>query len=186
MRPILLVLLLVSLILPACTSAFSPRYHANPAIPWALAGDEPQADSDGPAKEAKSGRSFLVGALLYLPNRILDVFDLVRFGVDVGPGVGGQLKATDPLQVAAIFRFSAGVGFQGFRHLPIQLSAEAGAAVGPIAAVADPGLVWYQSPTDIRIFAHVLLVGVHVAIDPVEWLDLPAGFILLDPANDDL
>ena len=59
-------------------------------------------------------------------------------------------------------------------------------AAAQIHATADPGLVWYQSPTDLRIFLHVFLLGAHVAIDPVEWLDLPAGFILLDPANDDL
>jgi hypothetical protein len=38
----------------------------------------------------------------------------------------------------------------------------------------------------VRAELHLLLAGIHLAVDPLEWLDLPLGFVGIDPAGDDL
>ena len=93
------------------------------------------------------GRSFAVSALLYLPNRLLDLGDLFRFGVDAGPGLGFDLQATRLVQVKLLSRFSVGVGYQTLRHLPVKASADAAFGVGPIGGSPAGGLGWYRSPT---------------------------------------
>lgn len=132
------------------------------------------------------GRPFLVSALLYLPNRLLDVGDLFRFGLDAGPGLGFDLQVTRLLQAKLLSRFSIGLGYQTLRHLPVKAAADASFGVGPIGGSPSGGLGWYRSPSDVRVEFHLLLVGAHLAVDPIEWLDLPLGLVGLDPAEDDL
>jgi hypothetical protein len=144
------------------------------------------ASSLAPRAAHADHRPFVVDALLYLPNRILDVGDLFRLGVDVGPGVGIDLQATQLVQVKLLSRLSIGVGYQTLRHLPVKASADAAIGIGPIGGSPAGGLGWYRSPTDVRLEFHLLILGAHVAVDPVEWLDLPLGLVGLDPAHDDL
>ncbi len=110
---------------------------------------------------------------------------MVRAGVNVGPGVGLRLKATEPLQISLLERISAGAGLQSLRHLPVYASAESATGVGPLGVDANLGIGWYQSPTDIRVEAHVLIVGAHVAIDPVEIVDFILGLFTIDIRKDD-
>jgi hypothetical protein len=138
------------------------------------------------ARADDEGRSFATSALLYLPNRFLDLGDLFRFGVDAGPGLGFDLQATRIAQVKLLSRFSVGVGYQTLRHLPVKASADAAFGVGPIGGSPAGGLGWYRSATDVRLELHLLVLGAHVAVDPVEWVDLPLGLFGLDPAGDDL
>jgi hypothetical protein len=138
------------------------------------------------ADEEGGGNSFLVAALLYVPNRVLDLGDLFRFGIDVGPGAGFDVQATKLLQAKLMARTSLGVGYQTLRHLPLKAAVDASLAAGPVGGDPSAGLGWYRSPTDLRVELHLLLVGAHVAVDPVEWLDLPLGLVGLDPAGDDL
>jgi hypothetical protein len=143
------------------------------------------ADSEKPAEEEKEGRSFLVGMLMYLPNRVMDLFDMIRFGVNVGPGIGVDLAATDALQAQAFSHASVGVGLQSFRHTPVFMGTEAGLGVGPLGAVGDLGATWYRSPTDLRVGLYVAILGAHVAIDPVEIADFLLGFLTIDIRDDD-
>ena len=166
------VVLLASLLLFSACSSTSPR-TVPPPPPL------PAADSSG------SGASFLHTVILYVPNRVLDLFDMVRFGVSAGPGVGGQVKATSLLQATALTRFSAGAGLQTLRHLPVQVSTENAVGLGPIELGPDVGITWYETPYDLRVLAHVVLVGGHVAVNPWEILDFAAGLVTLDPAGDD-
>jgi hypothetical protein len=160
------------------------RIRKSILLPLAIAvaaGLVPRAASAG-----DGDRSVLAGVLLYVPNRILDLGDLFRLGVDVGPGVGFDLQATRLVQVKLLSRLSVGVGYQTLRHLPVKASADAAFGVGPVGGSPSGGLGWYRSPTDVRLELHLLVLGAHVAVDPVEWVDLPLGLVGLDPAHDDL
>jgi hypothetical protein len=140
----------------------------------------------GARADEHDDRSFAASALLYLPNRLLDLGDLFRFGIDAGPGLGFDLQATRLVQVKLLSRFSVGVGYQTLRHLPVKASADAAFGIGPIGGSPAGGLGWYRSPSDVRLEFHLLILGAHVAVDPVEWVDLPLGLFGLDPADDDL
>lgn len=156
---------------------------ASPGGVTAAAGSGAEPASDEAPKES---RSFLHGVLMYLPNRVIDLFDVARAGVNVGPGIGVDLAATEALQAQAFTHASVGLGLESLRHSPVFAGSEAGLGVGPLGAVGDAGATWYRSPTDLRVGAYVALVGAHVAVDPVEILDFIFGFLTIDLRDDDL
>ena len=137
------------------------------------------------ADDETAERSLLTSIVLFLPNRVVDTFDFARFGVSVGPGIGVDVRATAALQAVAKTRTIVGLGYQTLRHSPVAIGAETELGLGPMASDQEAGLLWYKSPTDLRLELHPLLVGAHVAIDPGEILDWVVGFIGLDPKEDD-
>jgi len=184
MRSLLLAAVL-SLGLPACASLPSSL----PADP-AFAGPIPLAAEDGAkdgARDEGGPGVFTIGhtILMYIPNRFLDLFDMVRAGVNVGPGIGAQAKVTDAAQAEFMSRLSAGVGLQSLRHLPAYAGAESGAAIGPAEGGGTAGIGWYQSKSDIRLEVHPAIAGAHVAVDPVEIADFILGFLTIDLRDDD-
>ena len=121
--------------------------------------------------------------LLYLPNRLFDLAEIVRFGVNVGPGIGIDAEATGALRAAVMTRGSVGVGYQGLRRFPVSLGVDTYIAVGPF----DPGLRmgWYRSEYDLRVEPHLVLIGFHAAIDLLAIGDFFAGWLMYDLEEDD-
>ena len=176
-------IVLTASFLAGCASA-RPEPAANGSFAEPLATDE--AAGEEPEKDDEDeGHGLLVTLLLYLPNRVIDLFDVVRFGVDVGPGIGLHLQATDALQAKAISSASVGVGLQTLRHLPVHVGTRSGVGAGPIEVSAE-AWDWHLSPGDFRVEFYVLLVGAHVAVEPFEIVDALAGFLFFDPQDDDL
>jgi hypothetical protein len=165
------VALAAALLLPACASTAMPP-SPPPAAPEVDGGDE--------------GDSTLSTVLLYLPNRVLDLFDVVRLGVNAGPGFGAQAKATDAAQAMYLSRTSVGVGLQGLRHPPVHAGVEGALGAGPLGEDVTAGLGWYHSSTDVRVEVHPAIVGAHVAVDPVEIVDFLLGLFTVDLRDDDL
>ncbi len=166
-----LLLAFMAVVPSACRTDGSPA--ANP----------PDVDA---AESASEDRSTAAALLLYLPNRVLDLLDVVRFGVNVGPGLGVDVQATDALRAAIISYVSVGIGYQTLRHLPIQVGPEASFGVGPLGARGGAILPWHRSGWDVRIELYLLLIGAHVAIEPMEVVDFVTGIIGIDVAGDDL
>jgi hypothetical protein len=187
MRRLLLAAAL-ALSLPACAASRGARpWVASPGTAEWWTAPVPLPGEEDAEAEKEGGGVVDLGhtILLYLPNRVLDAFDMARAGVNVGPGIGGQVKATDAGELVFLSRLSAGVGLQGLRHLPVYASSESVVGAGPVEAGGDMGFGWYQSSTDIRVEAHPLLAGAHVAVDPVEILDFVAGLFTIDIREDD-
>lgn len=168
-------------LLPACGS-IRPDLVVPPEAPKSAETARPAPKEEEP----KESRGFLMGVAMYLPGRVFDLFDVARAGVNVGPGAGIQLKATDAVQLTAMARTSVGLGLETLRHSPVAAGAEASTGLSVVGAGADAGLTWPQSPTDVRLELHPLIVGAHAAIDPVEILDFVLGFVLIDVRSDDL
>jgi hypothetical protein len=171
--------------LAGCASA---RYAPQDKPPTSeQAGAEPakETKTEKPAEpDEEGGHGVLWAVLMYIPNRVIDIFDVARFGVDVGPGIGIDGEATDALQARAIAQTSVGAGFQSFRHMPIQTGTQSALGVGPVSSDMQLG-GWHRSPTDFRLGAHAVLVGAHAAIDPVEIADFVLGFLFIDIRDDD-
>ncbi len=144
----------------------------------------PRTLDEEPESEPES--SVLGTILLYLPNRVLDVAEIVRAGVNVGPGIGVDAEVTKLVGARAMTRTSAGVGYEGLRRIPINLSSEHYVGVGPLTPEASAGPQWYRGPADVRAEVHLLLVGVHAAVDTFAILDFVVGLVGLDPEDDDL
>jgi hypothetical protein len=136
-------------------------------------------------KDDDEGRSVFHVILLYIPNRFLDLFDMFRFGVEVGPGIGIDAAATDALRVGLMTRITAGVGLQTLRHVPVKLDSEGYAGLGPVDIGGKGGLPWYRDPWDVRLEVMALLVGGHAAVNIKEIGDFFVGFLTIDIADDD-
>lgn len=175
---------------PDLTTTYVPgvpiQEEAAPADSASSSDAAPAAETSS-AEESESedeGRGFIAGTLLYLPNRVVDLFDIAKVGVDVGPGIGIDVQATKFLQARAMWNLSVGVGFQGLRHLPFQVGTIAALGVGPIGGVGSVG-GWPRSDTGFRVGLHVLIVGAHAEVNPYEALDFVLGFLTIDIADDD-
>ncbi|MFO0984668.1 MAG: hypothetical protein U1E76_23580 [Planctomycetota bacterium] len=169
--------------LGACAAVAPEPMRAPSASARQSPADATRKQGDG--EQESASRSTLHVILFYLPNRVLDLFDIARAGVDVGPGVGIDLRATELATAGLMARTSAGVGLQTLRHLPIKAAAESYTELGPAFVGAQLGPSWYHDTWDVRAELHVLLVGAHACINLFEILDLLAGLITLDPRGDD-
>ncbi|MCX7014449.1 MAG: hypothetical protein NTW86_18185 [Candidatus Sumerlaeota bacterium] len=139
----------------------------------------------GVTNDRRLGRSPWGVALLYPVNRVFDLCDVARFGVNVGPGLGVDAQASDLLRVAAIQDTSVGVGFQGLRRLPVCARSRTDLAFGPARTPPISPLGWHGQFWDVGAEAYVLLVGAHAYVNPKEIVDFFAGWALRDPMGDD-
>jgi hypothetical protein len=155
-------------------------------------------------------RRVWVCALLYLPDRILDLIDVVSVGVHLGTGVFADSHLTRALQLAGGFRSTGGLGLHDHRSLGIKAQAEAGitlvslgaqgftgALVGTsgvhdtadgLAGLHRPSSRLYQEFRDywaIGGSATAVLVGAEVDFHPLQLADFLAGFLTIDFLNDD-
>lgn len=129
--------------------------------------------------------------LWYVPNRLLDLTDMVRVRLRVGPGWGVSARATDHFHFFGGSYRSAYVGLPGPRY-PYRTRV-------PYGWEAQKGLIWFgvdatgssahpplYSPTEIDLGVHLLLVGAEVGCDFVEIADFLGGLIFLDHSGDDI
>jgi len=136
---------------------------------------------------AKAGRALI----MYVPNRIMDVLDIVRLRARVGIGVAAGVRVTRPLTFFAGGYEALYVGLPGprLKHVPVKLlgveeyvGLQASFADGTDKGDTGPG----YSSTEIGFSVHPWIAGVDIGIDPVEVLDLAFGFLFIDCRGDDL
>jgi len=181
---IVMLVLLVTFVTPLCS--------LNPAI----AAEEEAAAAAAPAGETaaqeaapeKQPKSFGHRLLFYIPNRICDVFDLVRARVRVGPGFAVGARVTRYGEVFLGGYTSLFVGLPGPRlepSFPWPFGIENRAGVTVIAdATTTEGRPEYGYG-EVGAGFQAVIAGVEVGVDPVEALDLVLGFLFIDLTGDD-
>ena len=165
---------------------------------------EAQADSEAEEKSEtrdaagfetqdapKPEHSMLHKTLLYLPNRVFDIFDLFRARVRVGPGLGAGVRVTKVGQLYLGSSAALYAGLPGPRQdrkipLPIGVELNTGAAVSVLEASANAGLGPDYSPSEIGAGFQLVILGLDVGFDPLEVVDLLGGIAGFDPRGDDL
>jgi hypothetical protein len=154
-------------------------------------------------------RSTVTRVLLYLPDRILDVFDLISFDVHFGPGAFANVHATRAVQVGGGARAIGGLGWHDHRSLGGMGQAESGltlfglgahaysgalvgtsgvfAANDTLAGLHRPSSKFYQRLRDYWAvgFGVTAFGGMDFDFHPVELADLVVGFAAVDLLNDD-
>jgi len=148
----------------------------------------PTEEEKAPAHESHSAIHKIA---LYIPNVILDLFDVVRLRVRVGPGIAADVRAT---KLASVFVGSYGsvyAGLPGPRNrrkpkLPIGLESRSGLQVSVVDGTADTNIGPDYGPTEIGLGVHVLIIGVDVGVEPLELLDFVTGLVFIDLRDDDL
>ncbi len=135
-----------------------------------------------------SGKSFGRRLLFYVPNRIFDVFDLVRARVRVGPGFAVDARVTKYGDLYAGGYSTLFVGLHGPRTKPripwpIGFESRAGIKATSVANVATKGPAYGYG--EVGVGFQAAIVGIDVGVDAVEILDLVLGFFFIDLTGDD-
>lgn len=149
-------------------------------------------------------------ALHYLPNRLLDLLDVFKVSIGVGPGVGLEVYATRNVWLGYEWWRSWRLGIDGrasgfyeeghFREwrLGDRVNPDAAAGRRPLFALRDlrpfekplvPGVPAVpevpRNDWDVGVRAHLLLVGAEALVRPFEVFDFLVGLWGDDPALDD-
>jgi len=168
---------LVALVTFLSISAIASQARAAEPEPTPPAAPEPERERGNPI-------------LMYLPNRLFDIFDLVRLRVRAGPGFALSARATEVLDATMGGYTSIFVGLRGPRGEPripwpagIEKFAgvEVSVAGGSDEARFDP----HYGAFEVGAGVHLVLLGVDVGVEPMEALDLVLGFLFIDIAKDD-
>ena len=146
----------------------------------------------------------------YLPDRILDMLDVVSADAHVGPGCLLNVHATRAVQAGAGVRAVLGFGWHSQRNLGFQYQTEGGLVIlpygaqghsigaagtsgvrsstGHVAGTHLPSTEVYQDYRDYWAFggaASLLAVGMDVDFHPVQVVDFLTGWVGVDFLNDD-
>ncbi len=145
--------------------------------------DEDDEDGMGPV-------GFVWGLVMYIPNRVLDVFDMVRARVRLGPGFAIGARATEYADVFIGFYTSLYIGLPGprgrsFPRLPVGLESKSGAEVSVADITLEAGMSPDYGMTECGAGFHLGLIGVDVGVDPFEIVDFVVGLFTFDPMDDD-
>lgn len=185
-------LVVLSLLLAGCASAPASRA---PAGAWDDGAWAPAPVAASLDEDEGGGSSHGIGhrLLLWIPNRVFDVLDIVRARVRVGPGFAIGARATQVLGAEAGFYSAVWVGVPGPRLTPeinwpvgVEAVAKAGATiVGADATVgADAGVAYGYG--EIGVGFQAAIVGLDLGVDVVEVADLVVGLLTFDITGDDL
>jgi hypothetical protein len=179
-------------LLPLCL-LFAAACASAPRVPFTDAAAA-SAFEAAPAAYADSDTShgFVHTVLLYIPNRIFDVFDIVRARVRLGPGFAISAQATQLAGARAGFYSTVFIGIPGPRlepslNLPFGVEALAGAGVTAVGA--DVGLEAggpHYGYGEFEFGFQAAIIGVDVGVDPWEVVDFLCGILTFDPVGDDL
>lgn len=156
------------------------------------ASDIPAAGSVEAATATSAAKSQSVGhkILWYVPNRLLDLVDVFRFRLRVGPGIAYSIRVTDQANFFIGRYATVYLGLPGPRlgpkiRSPVGLEQERGLLLLGVDATDDlphePG----YSPTEFTSGVQALIVGGEWGVDPVELGDFLTGFFMFDIRQDD-
>lgn len=126
----------------------------------------------------------LMQVLLYLPNRILDFWDMFRIDVGVGPAAGAVVRLTKYVQFGyrEPLPWSFRVGDFG-RRAPFLLEESAEGGVSPYY---EPSPQRTACKLELGTGVDLLIVSGYIGICTEEVPDFMAGILMYDPALDDL
>ena len=118
--------------------------------------------------------------LLYLPNRLFDLTDVVRARLELGPGwaIGARATSFVPLFVGGYDATWFGMhGPRGYPSVPLPFGLDSGGGFG--VGGGDYGAAEFGATV------HLWMIGIDVGFDPRELVDFAAGFANVDLVGDD-
>lgn len=136
-----------------------------------------------PTPETVEEPSTLRQVLLWLPNRVIDLFDIFRVDVGVGPAAGGVIRVSKYAQAGyrQMLPVSARVGLMG-RRAPVMLENANELGVSPLYVHNSNRKV---CPGEVGIGLDLFIAGGYAGICVDEAVDFLGGIFTLDPKDDD-
>jgi hypothetical protein len=123
----------------------------------------------------------------YVPNRILDLLDIVRLRVRFGPGAAASFRLTRPASVVTGSYSTLYMGLYGPRGekiFPSPIGFENLEWDSDPRGVRSAGPPYY-GPLEIGAGLQLPGPGLDVGVEPLEAIDFLAGLIFLDLRGDD-
>jgi len=150
-----------------------------------------EANIDKSAAAEKKG-GIIKGTLVYLPNRLFDLQDMVRARVRVGPGTTASVRATKLVNASVGSHITVFAGLPGPRNkpsvnLPIGLDNYTGieASVVNLSNNNNAPFSPTYGTTEFGAGFQALLFGLDIGVDPLEIVDFALGILLIDIKGDD-
>lgn len=130
------------------------------------------------------GSPFWSQLLMWLPNRVLDLIDVFRVDVGVGPSFGAVVRVTKYGQVGfrEVMPASLRVGDFG-RQMPVLLETSNEFGVGPAYVDSADRKV---CDGEIGLGADALVAGAYAGVCVDEFADFLAGIFFIDLKDDDI
>ena len=140
--------------------------------------------------EPRSRPTLAKRILWYAPNRVLDLLDIFRLRLRIGPGLAANFRITDFGAFYVGSYQSVYVGLPGPRHPhvlrpPVGLESLRGIVMAGVDATDDTPHGPEYGAAEIDVGLHLLLVGGEAGVDAVEIGDFLGGWIGMDPMEDD-
>ncbi len=154
-------------------------------VPNVVLGDEyTEYQKLKPGKTPKQETPFWRKALLYLPNRFLDLIEIVKADVGVGPSFGAVVRLTKYGQVGArsVAPFSARAGLRG-RKFPLFLEHSSEFGIGPLFVESHDRSV---GSGEVGAGVDLVVAGAYLGVDFVALTDFFLGIFGADVSDDDL
>ncbi len=167
-----------------------PRASAENSIPTAegdgftLGQEYTNFKRDRGQRASEQSSSFAQNALLYIPNRILDLLDIFRIDVGVGPSAGGVIRVTKWGQAGmrtfapASIRF----GLRG-RKSPVFVERNSEYGIGPFFVKSKERKT---TPAEVGLGLDLLVAGAYAGVSLDSAADFLLGIFGVDLDRDDL
>jgi hypothetical protein len=155
-------------------------------------------------------RNPLFRLVMYVPDRVFDLLDLVTLDVHFGPGVFADVHVTRRIQAALGLRATMGLGAHDQRSIGLKNQSEAGVSVLTFGTQSVAGttvctsgvhtgaesMVGLHSPRNsiyqdfrdfwaIGVAVTAGLAGAELDLHPVQLFDFIGGVLFLDFSRDD-
>ena len=122
--------------------------------------------------------------LLWLPNRVLDLIDVFRVDVGVGPSFGAVVRVTKYGEVGYRQMAPASLRVGDFgRQMPFLIESSNEFGVGPAYVNSSDRKV---CPGEIGLGADLLVAGAYGGVCVDEFADFLAGIFFIDLKDDDI
>jgi len=146
--------------------------------------------NDEKSEDEKDKHSTLHIIACYLPNRVLDLLDIFRARIRVGPGFGVGVRATEVASAyvgsyATVYAGLPGPRGRSFPKSPVGLESHTGVTVSVVDATVDGGIGPDYSPTEFGVGGQLGIIGADIGFDPMELLDFGLGIFTVDVQKDD-
>lgn len=185
--------MIIAVLIAVCTPSAALRADPPaPAIPGhAVIDDGPEVAAspkegwgDFPIVEEPAPRPVWQKLILWVPNRIMDLIDVFRVDVGVGPAFGAVARVTKYGQVGyrSMSPGSLRIGDFG-REAPVMLESSNEFGIGPGFVKSKDRKVCYA---EVGAGADLFVAGAYAGICGEELVDFIAGLFFLDTMHDDI
>lgn len=173
----------VALLLAAPARAEHPPIRQTEPLPIELGDEWVEFRNERSQRAASARDAFDCGGWWYLPNRVLDIFDIVRadLGLGLSTGAVGRITRWGQFGYRDVDPYSLRVGLFG-RDWPVLVEQSVEQGIGPwFNQSRERDVADFELGAGLDLF----VAGAYVGLNVGGAVDFVGGLFCLDPSQDD-